>query len=45
LGLRRGTRAKVDRWREWGMDGGAWSAMTPERHSSIPTLITTCAPC
>lgn len=45
LGLCRGTRAEVDRWSEWGMDGGARSAMTPERHSSIPTLTTTCTPC
>lgn len=29
LGLRRGTRAEVDRWSEWGMVGGAWSAITP----------------
>lgn len=29
LGLRRGTRAEVDRWSEWGMDGGAGSAITP----------------
>ena len=29
MGLRRGTRAEVDRWSEWGMDGGAWSAITP----------------
>ena len=28
LGLHRGTRAEVDRWSEWGMDGGARSAIS-----------------